>query len=820
MALRVWLPLNGTLENKGISNYTINMFRGTETYNNNGKIGKCFYANGVNTIKILNIIPDFYNYTGYSLCAWFYIEAQNTTHSGAAIISAGNWNNQVLNLAVSDWSTDHYTVLRISGTSWSKLYSYTFNTNTWYHVVVSSDGNKTYAYVNGTLINDTAPGFLPTEISGNDICIGGATYYAGMQFFGRINDVRIYDHCLSAKEVKEISQGLILHYKLDSGYTESTINYLAGKSETFTSWGHYGFSSNRAVTVTEVDIEPAISGKVAMVTNAEPNTTNVASEMATVFYSNQTTIMNKGDKFTASCYVKGNGSSIGKRVHIHLYNTNGTNTLSTGKDYILTDEWQRITYTLTWTYDNPSTNSGNCYAVGYISTNESFYVSNWQVEKKDHATPYTSSSREGGVVVDSSGYGHYGITGNSPAVIPDDDSRFKICTQFISSSNQYIRNDVKTQSNYPRDEITVSWWGYMDSWSSYSRAISCTESGGWNFEPASGAMRWAVGTGASSNTYITTCTSTTTLANLSAGWHHFVGTYDGFSAKIYIDGVLEKTITSYTTKTPLYYANTYILIGCEATTGSGNGNTTPYFNGKLSDIRIYATALSENDIKELYQIPANIDNLNNAHAFEFIEDNNVKIEKTGAFKNRWSEGLELKKLQDGSIWAKLYYFDYDVAGAIWTPQEAKWCNKTGKYSCLGDLEKFVPTDGWYEFWYTEKTDASQYIQWKQSYNPLSRVSSGSGGTSSEYQFIGGTARSNFTGLTRYSNNDENSCYLRGIASWWGAIAPYQTSYDVFPTMWGSSTTGNHHQELWIKITDNANISRLTANSLSLGMIEK
>ena len=218
MSLQVWLPLNGDLKNQGLTNYNLSMFRGTEVYNDNGKIGKCFYANGVNTIKILNIISDFYNYTSYSLCAWFYIEAQNTAHTGSAIISGGNWNYEVLNLAVSDWSSDHYTRLRVSNTNWTKTYSYNFSLNTWYHVVVSSDGNKTYAYVNGQLIGNTVAGFLPTSISGNDICIGGATYNGNMQFFGRINDVRIYDHCLSQKEVEELSKCLVVHYHLDNVY--------------------------------------------------------------------------------------------------------------------------------------------------------------------------------------------------------------------------------------------------------------------------------------------------------------------------------------------------------------------------------------------------------------------------------------------------------------------------------------------------------------------------------------------------------------------------------------------------------------------------
>lgn len=106
---------------------------------------------------------------------------------------------------MSSWSSDHYTQLRISGTNWNRTYNYNFYKNTWYHIVVCDDGVHTYAYVNGNLIGDTAASFLPTSIEGSDICIGGATYYSGMQFFGKINDVRIYDHCLSAAEVKEIA---------------------------------------------------------------------------------------------------------------------------------------------------------------------------------------------------------------------------------------------------------------------------------------------------------------------------------------------------------------------------------------------------------------------------------------------------------------------------------------------------------------------------------------------------------------------------------------------------------------------------------------
>ena len=118
-------------------------------------------------------------------------------------------------------------------------------------------------------------------------------------------------------------------------------------------------------------------------------------------------------------------------------------------------------------------------------------------------------------------------------------------------------------------------------------------------------------------------------------------TYNGTSIVRYVDGISRST-TSITGS--LTGANGSFLLG-------HYGPNTSYHakEAYLADARIYATALSAEDILDLYHTPVNIDNLQNAHMFEAIEDDNIKIEKNGVFRNKWSEGLELKKLSDGSI---------------------------------------------------------------------------------------------------------------------------------------------------------------------------
>ena len=76
-------------------------------------------------------------------------------------------------------------------------------------------------------------------------------------------------------------------------------------------------------------------------------------------------------------------------------------------------------------------------------------------------------------------------------------------------------------------------------------------------------------------------------------WNHLVGTYDGTTLRIYVDGVL---------------AGSTVAVGTiDATTldsliGVHNSLATNFFNGLLDDVRIYNRALSNDEIKQLYNM--------------------------------------------------------------------------------------------------------------------------------------------------------------------------------------------------------------------------
>ncbi|RPH91987.1 MAG: T9SS C-terminal target domain-containing protein, partial [Calditrichaeota bacterium] len=75
-------------------------------------------------------------------------------------------------------------------------------------------------------------------------------------------------------------------------------------------------------------------------------------------------------------------------------------------------------------------------------------------------------------------------------------------------------------------------------------------------------------------------------------WHHFAGTYDGFTISIYVDGELRNTAEHEgfidITQDPVYL-------------GTNSSYLDRGFNGFLDEVCIYSVALDENQIRAVYE---------------------------------------------------------------------------------------------------------------------------------------------------------------------------------------------------------------------------
>lgn len=136
--------------------------------------------------------------------------------------------------------------------------------------------------------------------------------------------------------------------------------------------------------------------------------------------------------------------------------------------------------------------------------------------------------------------------------------------------------------------------------------ISCTESGGFNIEPgASGYVRFTIccysNVNHTSGSYYYN-NQGLKLSDLTAGWHMITYVYTTTSQKIYIDGELYDTY-SQTTYGIRFNTGARLFLGCEANLYLPYA---PYFNGKLSDFRLYYTALTPDEIADLYHTSASL----------------------------------------------------------------------------------------------------------------------------------------------------------------------------------------------------------------------
>lgn len=208
MSLQVWLPLNGNTNNQGLlGNLTVS---GTPSYTD-GKIGQCL-SSGANIIMSAEQTAQVLNNTAVSICFWIYINPDNGT-GGCTLFgngSMGESNNRKFTLmaypTINDlhwtWMNDAANTRFTTGSISGVLPSYT-----WTHVAVTYQNPNGAIYINGVKVktfsgvsNSSSFAYSTTALYNNSRV--------------KINDFRLYNNCLSPKEVKEIAKGLMCHYKL------------------------------------------------------------------------------------------------------------------------------------------------------------------------------------------------------------------------------------------------------------------------------------------------------------------------------------------------------------------------------------------------------------------------------------------------------------------------------------------------------------------------------------------------------------------------------------------------------------------------------
>jgi len=162
----------------------------------------------------------------------------------------------------------------------------------------------------------------------------------------------------------------------------------------------------------------------------------------------------------------------------------------------------------------------------------------------------------------------------------------------FSGANEYVAIPY-SQKNHPEKEITVDLWFIIYS---YDRQVlvSSYKDGGYRIAfDDGGDLWWTINTEGSGDISVPI-----QHENIPPNqWHHIAGTYDGRTAKIYLNGVLRNTVNAMGT---IHYAhNNYVMLGVDAgTADTPDPQCNGYLKGGLDEVRIYNRALTYGQVMD------------------------------------------------------------------------------------------------------------------------------------------------------------------------------------------------------------------------------
>lgn len=394
-------------------------------------------------------------------------------------------------------------------------------------------------------------------------------------FNGIITDVRVYNHCLSPLEIKQLSVGLIGHYPLNDEYITSTKNLceptFSATSETTWGWCTY---TSEIVDIIDSKVPSNKGNKIVA-------TFNGSTEWGGWSVYSKEVYVSQGDTYIYSLYVKST-IPINKIDHnlLYIYFCNQKSEIIIGRGYkdniincgngwyrcwgkvVIPENCQFVTLR---SYDYPSS--------GVVT----YYLCAPQFEKSSELTPYTPSVREGSKYC----YDISGLTNNIPL---SEDINPLFVSDTARYSGSYNFNEVG-QTIGTREHIKPTKNVSISAWVKSSKIDTVTEPNvdvdGINIYVNNSGIIHLVGTFGDLNSGVS-CIDT---------WTHACGTYDGTTVKLYVNGVLKSSKS--------YSSDLKYVKGAAISSDSKSGITC-----KVSDFRIFSTALKDDYITDLYNMGA------------------------------------------------------------------------------------------------------------------------------------------------------------------------------------------------------------------------
>ena len=712
MSLKAWYPFDGDFKNYGVGN--LNLIQVTApTYVTPGKLGSKALSTGSFKWTAEQTASVFNNQT-ISIAFWIKI----IDASGSQILFGNNdsrhyalFNYQTMNDLHFSWKNESTDAA--PWTNGNTVVSGAFPTNTWTHCCIVYDNPKGYIYINGELVHEFSGANPTTSFDEETIIIHNSSKRY-------LQDFRVYDHALSPREAKLLAQGLILHLPLKDGSMENTTNLapypsyngtpnreweatLHTKAIKVTGGWSDGYNGGVSSSASGYHAHWELVDGIPTIVFPDINSSlGLGHRWLGINLSGMQTNIKAGVTYTVSFDAKATVEGLYMSSGLYYkYGSNSHNFHDT-KEYIaLSTNWKRYSYTRTTKTTMDTNESAYMYFYGHEkgenqpnTVNGVSYVRNIQIELKDHATAYTPTSRIA-FVSDNSGYNRQGTVVGTVKTASNS-ARYDYCLYQSDGRSNYIKSGTLTM---PSDKVTLSCWfkasaaGYSDYHIPISfRSDAAPNSSGENYELSvdpNGKLR----SGFKINGSRSAATASSQSVSMFDGkWHLLTTSFDGSTIRRYFDGQ-EIAANATSVSGTLSGGSGNILVG------NYNGTTYGSKNAYTSDVRIYATALSAEDIKLLYEIRATMTDKNDLMAYEFIEDSptNMKFTSTGLSRSGGVNetiptfGMPIKHLPDGSAWARINWLDVKTNKTVFasTSEVAQCINQSNRFSLMGRVDDFI-----------------------------------------------------------------------------------------------------------------------------------